>query len=388
MLPAAIEAMTLEMARLGNPSSLHGPGRDARRRVEECREQLAEALGARPSEVVFTSGGTESDNLGVIGMFRRRRALDTRRTRLVVAAAEHSAVIDAATALHEREGAQITWVEPDRDGLIDPEAVRAALTDGPVGADDVALLACMWVNNEVGTVQPVAELAALAGEYDVPMFSDAVQAVGKVPVDFGASGLTAAAMTGHKLGGPTGLGVLLARRDAPIEQLTHGGGQERGVRSGTLATALVAGLTAATLEATAALPTEQPRLAALRDHLVEGALAAVPGARVTGYWKPGDVLRRSPANAHLLLPDCAGDSLLFLLDAAGIACSTGSACHAGVPQPSHVVLAMGYTEEEARGALRLSLGHTSTRSDVEAFLAVLPAAVERAQRAHRAAKAS
>lgn len=390
--PASLEAMTAELSLLGNASSLHGSGREARRRLEERREQVAEALAARPSEVVITSGGTEADNLAMLGLFRARRAADPARRRLVVAAIEHPAVLDVATTLGAREDALITWVQPDHEGIVTVEAFEAALAEGD-GPRDVALAACMWVNNEVGTVQPIEQIVAVlrepaGGGGPIPLHVDAVQAVGKVPFDFGASGATTAAVSGHKLGGPTGVGLLLARRDAPLETVSLGGGQERGIRSGTLAGGLVAGLSVALCEAVAEQPTEAPRLAALRDAIITGARELVPDAIVTGAWSPGDVTRRSPANAHLLIPECEGDSLLFLLDAAGVECSTGSACHAGVPQPSDVVLAMGYTEAQARGALRLSLGHTSNESDVEAFLAALPQAVERARRAYRAGKAS
>lgn len=390
--PEAIEAMTGELALVGNPSSLHGRGRDARRRLEERREQIANALGARPSEVIITSGGTEADNLAMIGLYRARRAADPARSRIVVSAIEHPAVRDVAQTLAEREGAQLTWVQPDRQGIITSEAVTAAVTGGP-GPDDVALVACMWVNNEVGTIAPLADITATMSRFTgsdgrgIPVHVDAVQAVGRVPFDFAASGITTAAVSAHKLGGPTGVGLLLARRDAPLAAVSLGGGQERGIRSGTLAGGLVAGLASALCAAVAEQPDETPRLAALRDRVVTGARDLVPELIVTGAWGPGDVTRRSCANAHLLVPECEGDSLLFLLDAAGIECSTGSACHAGVPQPSEVVLAMGHTEAQARGAIRLSLGRTSTEADVEAFLTALPQAVQRAQRAHRAGKA-
>lgn len=386
MIPEVIEALAAELARVGNPSSLHSPGRAARGRVEEARESLAEALGATASEVLFTSGGTESDNLGVTGMFRRRRSENPARRRVVVGAIEHPAVLDTAEALARDENAEVTFVPCTPEGLITPEALASALR-GPdhSGSDDVALVTIMWVNNEVGVVQPIAELAAVAHEHGVPFHSDAVQAVGQVPVDFAASGADAMSVSGHKLGGPSGIGLLLARRDAPIAPISFGGGQERALRSGTLATHLVVGLAAAIPAAVTRQPEQAVRLIALRDSLLEGVLERVPGSQVTGAWTPGDAGRRSPANAHVLLPECQGDSLLFLLDAAGIACSTGSACHAGVLRPSHVVLALGYGELEAQGALRLTLGHDSTAEDIAGFLSALPNCVERAQRAYRAA---
>ena len=384
--PEAVAAMVDELGRLGNPSSLHGPGRAARTRLEEHREAIAEALGATPSEVVLTSGGTESDNLAVIGTYRRRRREDPRRTRLLVSVLEHSAVLDAAEYLLTHEGAEITWVECDSGGIVTPEAFREALLAGG-GPETAALATVMWVNNEIGVVQDVPTLVALAHEHGVPFHTDAVQAAGHLPLDFGASGVDLMTVTGHKLGGPPGIGLLLARRDAPVEATSYGGGQERRIRSGTLPTHLVAGLATALRLAVEEQPAESVRLAALRDELLTGILERVPGAVVTGAWEAGDTTRRSPTNAHVLVPECEGDSLLFLLDAAGIACSTGSACHAGVPRPSHVVLALGHPEEQASGAIRLTLGHTSTRADVEAVLAVIGGCVERAQGAWRAGQA-
>jgi cysteine desulfurase len=378
MLPAAFEAMTAQMAAIGNASSLHTSGRLGRRVVEESRETIALALGARPSEVLFTSGGTESDNLAVKGTFWARRDADPRRVRLLVSTVEHHAVLDCVDFLQAHEGAKVTWLEVDHLGRVRPETVRMAIEADP---ESVALVSVMWANNEVGTVQPIAEIAAVAHEFDIPVHSDAVQAAGQVEVNFARSGLDLMSVTGHKVGGPQGVGALLARRDATIVPLTHGGGQERQVRSGTLDVPAIRGFAVAIRQATADLAVESKRLVTLRDRLVRGAQDAGFGARVSGYWEPGDGIGRLPGNAHLLVPGCDGDSLLYLLDAAGVECSTGSACQAGVPQPSHVLLAMGMPEQQARGALRLSLGHTSTDADVDAFLAALPGAVERAQRA-------
>ena len=378
--PAAIAAYAAQAAIVGNPSSLHTAGRAARSVVEESRERIAAALGARPSEVIFTSGGTEADNLAVTGTYRARRAADPRRTRIITSGIEHHAVLDTATHLAEHEGAEVTWLEPDRCGHIGVDDLRAAIEQDP---GSVALVSVMWANNEVGTVQPVAELAAVAAEHGVPLHTDAVQALAHLPVDFGASGADLVSVTAHKIGGPTGVGALIARRGARLEPLTHGGGQERQVRSGTLDVAGVRAFMVALEETVAARESEAARVLALRDRLIEGALAMPYGIEVSGCWTPGCGEGRLPGNAHLLIPGCEGDSLLYLLDAAGVECSTGSACQAGVPQPSHVLLAMGYSEEEARGALRLSFGHTSTDADVDAFLAALPAVIERA----RAAKA-
>ncbi|KRE57346.1 cysteine desulfurase [Phycicoccus sp. Soil748] len=378
MLPSAAAAMTEQLAVTGNASSLHTSGRLARRVVEESRERIARALGARPSEVVFTSGGTESDNLAVAGTWTARRDADPARIRIIASAIEHHAVLDCVDHLVSHEGAKVTWVEPDPAGVVTVDAVRAAIDEDP---GSVALVTVMWANNEVGTIQPVAQLAALAHEHGVPFHSDAVQAAGHVPVDFAGSGLDLMTVTGHKVGGPLGVGALVVKRDAVLVPQTFGGGQERQVRSGTLDVPAIRAFAVALEESVRALDTETPRLVALRDRIVTSAVDMGYDISVTGAWEPGDAVRRLPGNAHLLVPGCEGDSLLYLLDAAGVECSTGSACQAGVPQPSHVLLAMGLPESSARGALRLTLGHTSTDADVDALLAALPAAVERARRA-------
>jgi len=371
MLPEAIAAVAEAMGQVGNPSSLHAAGRAARRRVEEARERLAAALGARPSEVVLTAGGTESDNLAVKGIYWARRAADPRRRRVVASAVEHHAVLDAVDWLVAHEGAEVTWLPVDRTGRVDPESLRAALA-----GDDVALVSVMWANNEVGTLQPVPELADIAREYGVPMHCDAVQAVGSVPVDFASAGVDALTMTGHKLGGPPGAGALLLRRDVACVPLQHGGGQERDVRSGTLDVPGTIGLAVATALAVERRPDVASRVAALRDELVAGVLDAVPDVTVNGH--PSD---RLPGIVNLSFAGCEGDALLMLLDARGVACSTGSACSAGVAQPSHVLLAMGAGPAAAKGTLRFSLGSTSTTDDVAAAVAAIAPAVERARKA-------
>lgn len=381
LLPAARAALLEQLDAVGNPSAVNSAGRSARRVVEESRERLAAALGALPSEVIFTSGGTESDNLAIKGTYAARRAADPGQRRIVLGGSEHHAVLDPVEFLIESGGAEADFAEPDALGLITPEALRAAV--GEPG--DVALVTVMWANNEIGTIMPIADLAAVAREHGIPMHSDAVQAVGHVPVDFAASGLDLMSLTGHKLGGPVGTGALLARRDAKLVPQLHGGGQERQVRSGTLDAAGVRALAIAVEVSVAALEDESQRLIVLRDNLIQRALDLGLGIEVTGAWTPGSAADRLPGNVHLRVPDADGDSLLFLLDAAGIASATGSACSAGVPRASHVLLALGIPEEEARGAIRLSLGHTSSAADVDAVLAVLPDAVARARRARGAA---
>ncbi|MGV0992554.1 MAG: cysteine desulfurase family protein [Mycobacterium sp.] len=373
MHPEAIEAMSAALGAVGNASSLHTAGRSARRRLEESRESLAARLGARPSEVIFTAGGTDSDNLAIKGIYWARRDTDPQRRRIVTTAVEHHAVLDAVDWLVEHEGAEVTFLPTAPDGSV----TAAALCDALSAHDDVALVSVMWANNEVGTVMPIAELAAVATEFGVPMHSDAVQAIGHVPVDFAASGLSALSITAHKFGGPTGVGALLLRRDTACVPLLHGGGQERDVRSGTPDVPGAVAMAAAAEIAVGSLETTAARLRALRDRLVDGVLGSIDDVVVNGA--RGD--NRLPGNAHFTFRGCEGDALLMLLDANGVECSTGSACTAGVAQASHVLLAMGADPAAARGSLRLSLGHTSTEADIDAALAVLPAAVERARRA-------
>jgi cysteine desulfurase len=378
MYPAAIEAMTAALSTVGNASSLHTTGRAARRRMEESRELIAAKLGARPSEVIFTAGGTESDNLAVKGIYWARRDAEPRHRRIITTAVEHHAVLDAVNWLVEHEGAEVTWLPTAADGSVCGAALRDALQqhDG-----EVALVSVMWANNEVGTIMPVDELAAIAAEFDVPMHSDAVQAVGQLPVVFGASQLSAMSVAAHKFGGPPGVGALLLRRDVGCVPLSHGGGQERDIRSGTPDVAGAVGMATAMQLAVDGLEANSARLRQLRDRLIDGVRAGVEDARLNG----AEGLRRLPGNAHFTFDGCEGDALLMLLDANGIECSTGSACTAGVPQPSHVLLAMGTDAASARGSLRLSLGHTSVDADVDAALRVLPAAVARARQAALAA---
>jgi cysteine desulfurase len=373
MVPAAVEAMTAHLLDVGNASSLHASGRRARRVVEESRETIARALGCRPGDVVFTSGGTEADNLAVKGIYWSRRAQDPRRTRVLSTAIEHHALLDPLHWLGEAEGAEVELLPVDAQARLDVGALRESVERDP---GSVALISVMWANNEVGTLQPIDEVVAIAAEHGIPVHTDAVQAVGQVPVDFATSGVDALTLTGHKLGGPYGVGALVVRREVEVRPLVHGGGQERDVRSGTLDTPAIAGFAAAVELAVKHQPEHATRLAALRDDLVRRMAEVVPDAHLHGH--PTD---RLPGNAHLGFPGCEGDSLLMLLDARGIECSTGSACSAGVPQPSHVLLAMGCDEQAARHSLRFSLGHTTTAADVDAVVAAIGPAVERARAA-------
>ncbi|MEZ7155625.1 cysteine desulfurase family protein [Streptomyces sp. MAD19A] len=375
MLPEAVEALTAHLGVTGNASSLHAAGRRARRTVEEARETLAEALGARPSEIVFTSGGTEADNLAVKGLYWARRDADPARTRVLASPVEHHAVLDAVDWLATHEGATVEYLPVDAYGRVHPDALREAVARNP---DDVALATVMWANNEIGTILPVAELASAAAEFGVPLHSDAVQAFGQVPVDFAASGLAAMTVSGHKIGGPYGIGALVLGREHTPVPVLHGGGQERHVRSGTLDVPAIASFAVAGRVAAEERERFALEIGRLRDDLVAAVLEAVPDAVLGGDPAPGG---RLPANAHFTFPGCEGDSLLLLLDAQGIECSTGSACTAGVAQPSHVLLATGTDPDVARGTLRFSLGHTSTEADVKALAKAIGPAVERARAA-------
>jgi cysteine desulfurase len=268
----------------------------------------------------------------------------------------------------------VSWLPVDPEGVLDLEAFQAELLRDP---GSIALVTVMWANNEVGSIQPIRRVAELSRAAGVPVHSDAVQAFGSVAVDFRASGLDAMSISGHKIGGPVGVGALILGRAVKLTPVQHGGGQERDVRSGTLDTASIAAFAAAAEAAAKNLPAESARIAALRDRLIAGVQEAVPSAVLRGARGPG----RLPGNAHFTFPGCEGDSLLFLLDLAGVESSTGSACTAGVPRPSHVLLAMGLDEETARGAQRFTLGHPSTDEDVDALLAALPGAYARARQA-------
>ena len=375
MLPEAIEVMTEELAQLGNPSSLHNAGRRARRVVEESREQIAEVMNARPSEVIFTSGGTEADNLAVKGLYWARRAADPARRRILVTSVEHHAVLDSVRWLSGHEDAEPVLLDVDDEGMLRPAALRAAIEQNP---GQVALVSVMWANNEVGSVLPIPGLAEVAHDYGIVFHSDAVQAAAQLPVDFTGSGVDALTITGHKLGGPVGVGALLLRRGIEPVPVLHGGGQERDVRSGTLDAPAIRAFATAVIISAERREAEAKRLTVLRDDLIRQILDVVPDAVLNGP-PPGP--DRLPGNAHFSFPGCEGDALLMLLDAKGIACSTGSACTAGVAQPSHVLLAMGADEDRARGSLRFSLGHTSTQEDVDAVAAAIGEAVERARRA-------
>jgi cysteine desulfurase len=402
VLPEAVEAYTAALAEVGNPSSIHAAGQRAKRTLEDSRDTIAAALGCQGIEVVLTSGGTEAINLGVKGMYWAGR--DRGAQRILVPDGEHHATIDTVEWLASAEGAEVEWLPLDGDGFVRLDALERALSREP---ESVAVLTMLWANNEVGTVQPVRRIAALAAEAGVPLHLDAVSAFGHVPIDFadlrartgsrGGVGLVALSVSAHKIGGPVGAGALVLSREASIVPLLHGGGQQRQVRSGTQDVPAAAAFAAAARIAEESREAENLRLTALRDRLIDGVREAVPDAVLSGPEPDstqgrGGELDALPArltsNAHFTFPGCEGDSLLFLLDARGIEVSTGSACQAGIPEVSHVLRALGRSEEAARGALRMTLGRTSTQADVDAFLAALPAAYKQARRAGLADRVS
>jgi cysteine desulfurase len=375
MLPAARERWLQASEQLGNPSSLHTAGRGTRRIVEESRERIAADLGTRPSSVIFTSGGTESDNLAIKGLFWARTDALGEPATIIASGIEHHAVLDPVEWLQKHQAAPVHWLAVDAAGRVDLADLDRALTAG-----QVALCSVMWANNEIGTVQPVAEIAARCREAGVPFHTDAVQALGQVPLDLAAVGASAVTLSSHKVGGPFGVGALVLDPAVPLTPVLHGGGQERDIRSGTLDAPAIAAFAEAVHHAVEHQRLHAEQVRVLRNALVAGVRASVPDAVLNGS-NDLDGDGRLPGNAHFSFPGCEGDALLMLLDAAGVDCSTGSACTAGIPEPSHVLLALGVDEQTARGSLRFSLGRTSTRDDVDRVLAALPAAVERAARA-------
>lgn len=376
MSEVAREAWLTASRQVGNPSSLHTSGRAARRIVEESRESIAAALNARPSSVIFTSGGTEADNLAVKGLFWASK--ERGRSPLVISTAiEHHAVLDPLTWLEEHEGADVRFLPVNSIGELEARVLETALQTEPTPA---ALCSVMWANNEIGTIQPVGLFAHMCRDAGVPFHIDGVQALGQVPIDITALGATAVSLSSHKVGGPVGVGALVIDTTARFIPISHGGGQEREIRSGTLDAAGIAAFAAALGEATSNLDARIATLRRLQAELIRSITSAVPDAKLNGP-DLTQIDKRLPANVHFTFPGCEGDALLMLLDAAGVDCSTGSACTAGIPEPSHVVLALGAPDSAARGSLRFSLGSASSQADIDALIPALQAAVSRAARA-------
>lgn len=374
MIPAARERWMQVSEMAGNPSSLHTAGRSVRQVVEEARESIAADLRTRPSAVIFTSGGTESDNLAVKGLFWQRRDRLGQPARVLASSIEHHAVLDPVAWLGTHEGASIEWLGVDAQGRVSPDEIEDLLRAG-----DVALCTVMWANNEVGTIEPVGRISELCREAGVPFHTDAVQAVGQIPVNLSEIGAHAVTISSHKIGGPFGVGALILDPALTLTPIMHGGGQERDIRSGTFDAPAIAAFAVALHHAVAGQADHAAHVRELRDQLVAAVLAAVPGTVLNGASLNG--ASRLPGNAHFSFPGCEGDALLMLLDAAGIDCSTGSACTAGIPEPSHVLLAMGVDEPTARASLRFSLGRATTSADIDSVMRALPLAVDRAARA-------
>lgn len=387
MRPASLAAYTEELQKLGNPSALHSLGQQSRLRLEDSREVLARAVGAStPAEVVLTSGGTEADNLAIKGLFWHRNGVPAEGTGapqsvdssqlshpiIITTPIEHNAVLDTAGWL-ETQGAQVLLVDVDADGVISLDHLEELLREH---GDRTALVTIMYANNEIGTVQPIKEAAALAKTSGVPIHTDAVQAFGQLPLNFADLGVDAMTVTAHKIGGPVGIGALILSRDLKAVPVLHGGGQERSLRSGTLDVAGAAAFAAAAQEATGDIAHEAPRLSGLRDRLIAGIEERVPNAQLSGHRED-----RLPGNVHFTFPGAEADSLLFLLDAAGFATSAGSACSAGVNRPSHVLLACGRSEDVARSSQRFTLGHGTTEEEVDKLIEALPGVVEQARKA-------
>lgn len=364
--PSAQQAMLDAMKYLGNASSVHSAGQHSRKLLEDARDQVAKALGCHRSEVIFTSGGTESDNAAVKGIFWNRVAGNPSRKLIISSYTEHHALIDPIEWLQQHEGAEVIWLQVSASGEVDLAELSELVTQRH---QEIALISLMWANNETGVITDIAAVTALAKPFGIPVHSDAVAAVGHIAVDFASSGLSAMSVSGHKIGAPIGVGVLLVSRNTKLDSLIHGGGQERSLRSGTMNYPLALSFAAAVKEAVGEVSTRQQKLSKLRDFLESEVQRLIPDVVITASGS-----NRLADNSHLIFPGCLGDSLLFLLDIAGIQVSTGSACQAGVVGPSHVVLAMGHSADSANGCIRITLGHTTEKADIDALLHALPAA--------------
>jgi cysteine desulfurase len=367
------DAYVEQLQTLGNPSSVHSTGQAVRRTLEEARESLAKSVDCNRSEVIFTAGGTESNNLAIKGLYWQRKAEDKNRNIIISAATEHHAVIDPIEWLEKHDGAEIIWLPVDYQGRIDLTFLEDFLTQEN---SRVTLITLMLANNETGVITDMDSVTALANKYQIPVHSDAIAAFGHIPFSFANSGLAAASISAHKIGGPIGVGALIVSRATKLVSIIHGGGQERGMRSGTMNAPFAKAFAVAAELAIAELDSEMKRLELLRNRLVEGVQSLSSRANHTS-----NQAKRLPHNAHFTFEGCSGDSLLFLLDQQGVCVSVGSACQAGVNGPSHVLVAMGRTDREANGCIRMTLGNQSTDADVDAFLAALPKALEGALRA-------
>ena len=351
--------------RFGNPSSVYALAREARVTLEKARRQVADAIGANPKEIYFTSGGTEADNWAIKGVAAANRK---KGDHIITSAIEHHAVIHTCQSL-EKQGYRVTYLPVDEFGRVDPATVEEAITDQTI------LISIMTANNEIGTIEPVAEIAKVAHDHDIPFHTDAVQAIGAIPVSVDDMGADLLALSAHKFGGPKGVGALYIRKRTRIGTFIDGGAQERGKRAGTENVPGIVGLGRAIELAVAEMPEKSPRLAAMRDRLIRKILETIPDTRLNGH-----PTERLPNNVNVAFRYVEGESLLLMLDALGIAASTGSACTSASLEPSHVLVACGLPHEEAHGSLRLTLGSRNTEEDVDYVLEVLPRVIERLRR--------
>jgi cysteine desulfurase len=365
-----LEAMLPYMgSEFGNPSSAHYFGQRASQAIEGAREAVAALIGARSSEIVFTSGGTEADNAAILGVVSHAQRTQKQSGRsplhVITTAIEHDAVLNACRALEAR-GVSVTYVSAGRDGIVGPDAVRSAIRP------ETALISIMHTNNEIGTLQPIEEIGQIAAEADIPFHADAVQSAGKIPIDVNRFGVDLLSLSAHKFYGPKGAGALFVRKGVEIDPLLYGGGNERGRRAGTENVAAIVGLGKACELARSEMAEASAHLCELRNRLEEGLLARIHGARVNG-----DSARRVPNTSSLMLPGVESESLVIALDLAGLACSAGAACSSGAVDPSHVLTAIGLTPAEARASLRFSVGRANTREEIDEALELIPVAVTR-----------
>ena len=371
MSKPAIDALNLQISRLGNASSLHTQGRSVRKEVEEARETIASIAGCGPSEIIFTGSGTEANNLAIKGFYWKQHRAHPERNIIIISAFEHHAVMDPVEWLEAHEGAHVIQIPVTSQGVIDLEALAEIVE---VNRAKIAVIAVMHSNNEVGTVQPIAEVVRIAA--GIPVHTDAVQSFGKIDFNFDSLGVTSATISAHKVGGPLGVAALILQRGIDITPILHGGGQERDIRSGTLNAPAIVSFAAAAEDAEINRGARYSSIRELRTYLIEALQAKISDIRVNG-----DVEPALPGIANITFPGTESDVLLLLLDAEGIACSTGSACSAGVPQASHVLLAMGISERDARSSLRFSLGVSNTRSEIDHLASVIGSVVERSRAA-------
>ena len=374
MVESAITALNNQLLKLGNPSSLHTAGRSARKDLEEARELIAKIADCAPSEIIFTGSGTEANNSAIKGLYWTRLAADSRRKVIVISAFEHHAILDPVEWLAEDEGAEIIQIPILSSGVIDLEYFKKVISER---AGEIALVSVMHSNNEVGSLQPISEIVKIANEFKIPVHSDAVQSFGKVPFSFAKLGLTAATLSGHKIGGPLGIGILILKRGLEITPILHGGGQERDIRSGTLNAPAIVSFAAAAKTAAETLETRIDYVSKLRIKLISEIGKVIPDITVNGATENSSL----PGIANITFPGTESDALLLLLDAQGIASSTGSACSAGVPQPSHVLMSMGLSAKEAKSSLRFSISATNNDSDIEYLVSVISEVVTRARAA-------